>query len=226
MNKLFFLGLLLLIAGCHSNKEETKIGIKTYPATTSEWICQIEGVESFPFITDSIGETSLTLKIDTINHVLFIHPSTQFVAETWIMPGEECKVELNRVTKNLEQQISTTGVFKERTKAAYSQTFGHYYQLLANDNFYIPLNSDEKTYVDFIINLYKEHIDTLASHNEWPNAVKQEALRTLNNKMLDRIEDPKFWLEFCADLRGYKGEVAPTSLSDKNRKKASEVMIK
>lgn len=142
------------------------------------------------------------------------------------MPGEQCQVALNRTTSDLEQQISTTGVFKERTKAVYSNAYGDFYQLLANDNFKVEFNGDENSYVDFLVKKYQEHIDSLNSHPQWTSTVRAEALRTLNNKMIDRIEDPAFWLGFCANLRHYSGSVAPKSLSDESKKRAYEVVVK
>lgn len=44
--------------------------------------------------------------------------------------------------------------------------------------------------------------------------------------MIDHIEDPTFWLEFCANLRGHSGPIAPTSLSPAARSRASQVIVK
>ncbi len=217
----------LLFCSCSNNKPETTtLEIVSIPPVSEKWICQIDGGDNINFTTDSTGKAKVDLTVDSTKHIVFISPSTQFVAETWIEPGEQCEITLNRVTSDLEQQISTTGVYKERTEAVYSESFGYFYQLLANDNFHVNLNGDENSYTDFLINKYNEHLDTLNSHPEWPSSVRNEALRTLNNKMADRIEDPTFWLKFCAQLRSSSDSISPTSISRENKQRLHDVMKK
>lgn len=222
---IFLVTLILIIVGCSIGQGKvTVIDVVIVPAASDQWEYMVEGGDKLTLTTDSLGKGQLELEIDTVKRLLLVHPETGFVAETWVMPGEKCEVNVNRITKNIDQQISTNGVFKERTAAAYSQSFGYFYQLLANDNFYVPLDSDENSYTNFIIEKYTEHLDTLNNHPEWPIAVKEEALRTLNNKMWNRIEDPQFWLEFCADLREFKGEVCPTALSEENKNRVYQLI--
>lgn len=224
---LFIAGLLLILSACGTSDDKTTVvDLVTVPATSDRWTYLIDGDNQLvAFTTDSVGKARLDLEIDSVKHLILIHSDSNFSAETWVMPGEQCEITVNRVAPEPERQISTTGVFKERTEAAYSKAFGEFYQLVANDNFYVELNGDEVSYVDFLIAKYKEHLDTLNCHPELPSAVRKEALRTLNNKMIDHIEDPTFWLEFCANLRGYTGPIAPTSLSKKSKERAYKVIV-
>lgn len=224
-NILLLSTLLLILCACTNNtKKTTTLEVVVIPPVSEQWVCQIDGGDPINFTTDLSGKTKVDLTIDSTKHILFFHPATQFVAETWIEPGEQCRITLNRATSDLEQQISTSGVYKDRTMAVYSESFGYFYQLLANDNFYVALNGDEDSYTKFLINRYQEHMDSLNSHPEWPSYVRTEALRTLNNKMIDRIEDPTFWLEFCAELRGYSESISPTIISQENKHKVYNII--
>lgn len=169
MKKILFIASLLLILGACASKTDksTIVDLVTVPAASDSWAYLIDGDNKLmAFTTDSAGKARLALDIDTVKRICFIHTPSNFIAETWIMPGEQCEVTVNRVAPELEQQISTNGVFKERTEAAYSKAMGDFYQLLANDNFYVALNSDEDSYVDFLIASYKQHLDTVSSHPE------------------------------------------------------------
>ncbi|MBD5239554.1 MAG: hypothetical protein HDS64_07275 [Bacteroidales bacterium] len=224
---ILFLTLILCLCACTNNTNKTTtLDIVVIPPVSEQWVCQIDGGDKINFTTDSSGKTKVELTVDSTKHVLFFNPVTQFVAETWIEPGEQCVIALNCAAPDLEQQISTTGVYKERTMAVYSESFGYFYQLLANDNFYVELSGDEDNYTEFLINRYQEHMDSLNSHPEWPSYVRKEALRTLNNNLIDRIEDPSFWLHFCAELRGYSESVSPTVIYQKNKHKVYDFMGK
>lgn len=224
---ILFLTLILCLCACTNNRNKTtKLDIVVIPPVSEHWVCQIDGGDKINFTTDSSGKTKVDLTVDSTKHVLFFNPVTQFVAETWIEPGEQCVITLNCAAPDLEHQISTTGVYKERTMAVYSESFGYFYQLLANDNFYVELSGDEDSYTEFLINRYQEHLDSLNSHPEWPSYVRKEALRTLNNNLIDRIEDPSFWLQFRAELRGYSESVSPTIISQKNKHKVYDFMEK
>lgn len=191
-----------------------------------QWVLQLGSpvITSIGFETNADGRCTLKLPLDTVRSAYFNHPSDGFIAQTWLQPGEKCKVSVDSKAE-LSQQIITTGVYSERTKASYSEEYGQFYQLLANDNFYVPLTSSEEEFAKFLLDSYSAHMDTIKSHSEWSEAMKELAVKTLNDRQYYYLTQPDIWLDLCASLRDFKGKTAPEKLSDDLRSKVYDMTI-
>lgn len=193
----------------------TIIEFETASKRKEQWVLQIGDpvTTSIGFETDKDGKCSIELPIDTVRPIFLYYPSAQFIAKTWVQPGEICNIVIDR-SAAYNKQIRTNGAFAERTKANYSDEFGAFYQLTADDNFKVPLNGKEDEFVTFLIESYSAHMDTITSHVEWSPAMTELAKKTLNDKQYYRLTNPNEWLDVCASLRDFHGIISPITLSD------------
>lgn len=220
-----YLSLLLAIiclnlVCCVNPEDEGKTIVEFRSATKGpeKWELQLGSPvrKTVQFETDKKGHATIKMDLDTIYPAFFWLRSSNFTAQTWLEPGEKCEVFVDK-NATLEEQIRTTGVFADRTIANYSKEFGDFYQLLADDNFKVPLTGTEDEYAAFLLSSYQEHLDTIAKHTEWSPAVLELAIKTLNDKQYFHIIEPYDWLAFCASLRGFKEETLPKDLPDQKK---------